>query len=85
MRWRRYRVSSPSGKRRTKRWPRIFELSALDRKIQLDLAPPAPVSKEQEKKQDLDTLKLETIHKVNPNKDFICIRPENGYNKGRKI
>ena len=58
------------------------ELSALDRKIQLDLA---PVSKEQEKKQDLDTFKLETIHKVNPNKDFICIRPENGYNKGRKI
>ena len=82
MRWRRYRVSSPSGKRRTKRWQRIFELSELDRKIQLDLA---PVSKEQEKKQDLYTFKLETIHKVNPNKDFICIRPENGYNKGRKI
>ena len=82
MRWRRYRVSSPSGKRRTKRWQRIFELSELDRKIQLDLA---PVSKEQEKKQDLDTFKLETIHKVNPNKDFICIRPENGYNKVRKI
>ena len=82
MRWRRYLVSSPSGKRRTKRWQRIFELSELDRKIQLDLA---PVSKEQEKKQDLDTFKLETIHKVNPNKDFICIRPENGYNKGRKI
>ena len=81
MRWRRYRVSSPSGKRRTKRWQRIFELSELDRKIQLDLA---PVSKEQEKKQDLYTFKLETIHKVNPNKDFICIRPENGYNKGRK-
>ena len=58
------------------------ELSALDRKIQLDLA---PVSKEQEKKQDLDTFKLETTHTVNPNKDFICIRPENGYNKGRKI
>ena len=82
MRWRRYRVSSPSGKRRTKRWQRIFELSELDRKIQLDLA---PVSKEQEKKQDLETFKLETIHTVNPNKDFICIRPENGYNKGRKI
>ena len=61
------------------------ELSALDRKIQLDLAPPAPVSEEQEKKQDLETFKLETIHTVNPNKDFICIRPENGYNKGRKI
>ena len=82
MRWRRYRVSSPSGKRRTKHWQRIFELSELDRKIQLDLA---PVSKEQEKKQVLDTFKFETIHKVNPNKDFICIRPENGYNKGRKI
>lgn len=54
----------------------------VDRKIQLE---PAPVSEEQEKKQDLDTFKLETIHKVNPNKDFICIRPENGYNKGRKI
>ena len=49
--------------------------------IQLDLAPPAPVSEEQEKKQDLDTFKLETIHTVNPNKDFICIRPENEYNK----
>ena len=61
------------------------ELSALDRKIQLELAPPAPVSEEQEQKQDLDTFKLETIHTVNPNKDFICIRPENGYNKGRKI
>ena len=63
------------------------ELSALDRKIQLELAPPTPVNeeKEKEKKQDLDTFKLETIHTVNPNKDFICIRPENGYNKGRKI
>ena len=61
------------------------ELSALDRKIQLELAPPTPVSEEQEKKQDLDTFKLETIHAVNPNKDFIYIRPENGYNKGRKI
>ena len=61
------------------------ELSALDRKIQLELAPPTPVSEEQEKKQDLDTFKLETIHTVNPNKDFIYIRPENGYNKGRKI
>lgn len=49
------------------------------------LALPAPVSEGQEKKQDLDTFKLETIHTVNPNKDFICIRPENGYNKGRKI
>ena len=71
MRWRRYRVSSPSGKRRTKRWQRIFELSELDRKIQLDLA---PVSKEQEKKQDLDTFKHETIHKVNPNKDLYKTR-----------
>ena len=61
------------------------ELSALDRKIQLNLAPPAPVSEEHEEKQDFDTVKLETIHTVNPNKDFICIRPENGYNKGRKI
>ena len=85
MRWRRYRVSSPSGKRRTKRWQRIFELSELDRKIQLDLAPPAPVSKEQEKKQDLDTFKLETIHKVNPNKAFICIRPEMGIIKEEKF
>ena len=50
------------------------ELSVLDRKIQLDLAPPAPVSKEQEKKQDLDTFKLETIHKVNPNKDLYKTR-----------
>ena len=56
------------------------ELSALDRKIQLELAPPTPVSEEKEKKQDIDTFKLETIHT-----DFICIRPENGYNKGRKI
>ena len=62
-----------------------LEVSALDRKIQLELAPPTPVSEEQEKKQDLDTFKLETIHTVNPNKDFIYIRPENGYNKGRKI
>ena len=56
------------------------ELSALDRKIQLELAPPTPVSEEKGKKQDIDTFKLETIHT-----DFIYIRPENGYNKGRKI
>ena len=61
------------------------ELSALDRKIQLELAPPTPVCEGQEKKQDLDTFKLETIHTVNPNKDFICIRPENGIIKEEKF
>ena len=33
------------------------ELSALDRKIQLELAPPTPVSEEQEQKQETDTPK----------------------------
>ena len=57
----------------------------VDRKIQLELAPPSPMSEGQEKKHDLDTFRHETVHAVNPNKDFIYIRPENGYNKGRKI
>ena len=34
------------------------ELSALDRKIQLELAPPAPVSEGQEKKNDADTVNI---------------------------
>ena len=34
------------------------ELSALDRKIQLELAPPTPVNEEQEQKQDSDSNKV---------------------------
>ena len=34
------------------------ELSALDRKIQLELAPPTPVSEGQEKKNDTDTVNV---------------------------
>ena len=34
------------------------ELSALDRKIQLELAPPIPVSEGQEKKNDADTVNV---------------------------
>ena len=34
------------------------ELSALDRKIQLEFAPPTPVNEEQEQKQDSDSNKV---------------------------
>ena len=61
------------------------ELSALDRRIQLELAPPTPVSEGQEQKNNADVPKMEKEFTGTPDKDFICIRPENGYNKGRKI
>jgi len=46
------------------------ELSALDRKIQLELAPPAPVSEGQEQKNNADVPKVEKEIIRTPEKDF---------------
>ena len=46
------------------------ELSALDRKIQLDLAPPAPVSEGQEQKINADVPKVEREIIRTPEKEF---------------
>ncbi|MBQ2921562.1 MAG: hypothetical protein IJE60_00495, partial [Tyzzerella sp.] len=46
------------------------ELSALDRKIQLELAPPTPVSEGQEQKNNADVPKVEWETIRTPEKDF---------------
>ncbi len=46
------------------------ELSALDRKIQLELAPPTPVSEGQEQKNNADVPKVEREIIRTPEKDF---------------
>ena len=50
------------------------ELSALDRKIQLELAPPTPVSEEQEKKQETES----PVHIVQPSDSRQHIQPFKG-------
>ena len=50
------------------------ELSALDRKIQLELAPPTPVSEEQEKKQETES----PVHIVQPPDSRQHIQPFKG-------
>ena len=47
------------------------ELSALDRKIQLELAPSTPVSEGQEQKNNTDAPKVETGIAKTPEKDFV--------------
>ena len=66
------------------------ELSALDRKIQLELAPATPVSDGQEQKHDADIPKVETENTKTPDKDFLrehihIVRPPNTGYKGIKI
>ena len=66
------------------------ELSALDRKIQLELAPPTPVSEGQEQKNNADVPKMEKEIAGTPDKDFIrehihVVRPPITENKGFKI
>ena len=66
------------------------ELSALDRKIQLELAPPTPVSEEQEQKNNADVPKMEKEFAGTPDKDFIrehihVVRPQITESKGFKI
>ena len=66
------------------------ELSTLDRKIQLELAPPTPVSEEQEQKNNADVPKMEKEFAGTPDKDFIrehihVVRPQITESKGFKI
>ena len=66
------------------------ELSALDRKIQLELAPPTPVSEGQEQKNNADVPKMEKEFTGTPDKDFIrehihVVRPQITESKGFKI
>ena len=66
------------------------ELSALDRKIQLELAPPTPISEGQEQKSNTDAPKMETGIAKTPEKDFVrehihIVRPPITESKGLKI
>ena len=64
------------------------ELFALDRKIQLELAPPTPVSEGQEHKNNTDVPKMEKEITGTPDKDFIrehIVQPPTKVNKGLKI
>ena len=51
-----------------------FPVAALDRKIQLELAPPTPVSEEQEKKQETES----PVHIVQPPDSRQHIQPFKG-------
>ena len=66
------------------------ELATLERKIQLELAPPTPVSEGQEQKNNADVPKMEKEFTGTPDKDFIrehfhVVRPQITESKGFKI